>query len=89
MGDAKDPVRKGVRVLFGQLCCIYPPGKLFPYVVDGLKSKNSRQRSGTVLCVYTYNALKLLYLGRHSSLGFTLGGILGINLVHVLHMYIL
>ena len=46
VGDAKDPVRKGVRVLFGQLCCIYPPGKLFPYIVDGLKSKNSRQRSG-------------------------------------------
>jgi len=47
VGDAKDPVRKGVRVLFGQLCCIYPPSKLFPYLVDGLKSKNSRQRSGT------------------------------------------
>ena len=46
VGDAKDPVRKGVRVLFGLLCCVYPPGKLFPYIVDGLKSKNSRQRSG-------------------------------------------
>ncbi|XP_065911273.1 cytoskeleton-associated protein 5-like isoform X2 [Dysidea avara] len=45
VGDSKDPVRKGVRVLFGQLCCVYPPGKLFTYLVDGLKSKNARQRT--------------------------------------------
>lgn len=51
VGDAKDPVRKGVRALFGQLCCIYPPNKLFPHIVDGLKSKNSRQRSGTVCAI--------------------------------------
>ena len=52
VGDAKDPVRKGVRALFGQLCCIYPPNKLFPHVVDGLKSKNSRQRSGNVSVIF-------------------------------------
>jgi len=51
VGDSKEPVRKGVRVLFGQLCCVYPPGKLFTYLVDGLKSKNARQRTGMCACL--------------------------------------
>ena len=45
-GDAKDAVRKEVRALFDQICCFYAPPKLFGYVAEGLKSKNSRQRFG-------------------------------------------
>ena len=48
-GDAKDAVRKEVRALFDQICCFYAPPKLFGYVADGLKSKNSRQRFGEKL----------------------------------------
>ena len=39
-------MRKGVRALFRELCSFYPPGKLFTFVLDGLKSKNARQRTG-------------------------------------------
>jgi cytoskeleton-associated protein 5 len=45
VGDPKDPVRKAVRALCRDICSIYPPGKLFTYVLDGLKSKNARQRT--------------------------------------------
>jgi len=48
-GDAKDAVRKEVRALFDQICCFYAPPKLFGYVAEGLKSKNSRQRFGEKL----------------------------------------
>ena len=48
-GDAKDAVRKEVRALFDQICCFYAPPKLFGYVAEGLKSKNSRQRFGEEL----------------------------------------
>ena len=48
-GDAKDAGRKEVRALFDQICCFYAPPKLFGYVADGLKSKNSRQRFGEKL----------------------------------------
>jgi cytoskeleton-associated protein 5 len=44
-GDAKDAVRKEVRNLFYQICCVYPPPKVFGFVSDGLKTKNSRQRT--------------------------------------------
>lgn len=44
VGDPKDPVRKEVRALFRELCSFYPPGKIFGFVIDGLKSKNARQR---------------------------------------------
>ena len=54
VGDAKEPVRKGVRALFRELCSFYPPGKLFNSVLDGLKSKNARQRTGqAVYCTNT------------------------------------
>ncbi|XP_075235279.1 msps cytoskeleton-associated protein 5 isoform X2 [Lycorma delicatula] len=45
VGDPKDTVRNSVRVLFKQISLIYPVSKLFTYVMDGLKSKNARQRS--------------------------------------------
>ncbi|XP_018326942.1 protein mini spindles isoform X2 [Agrilus planipennis] len=44
-GDPKDAVRNGVRSLFNQICNIFPVSKLFSYVMEGLKSKNARQRT--------------------------------------------
>ena len=46
VGDAKEPVRKGVHALFRELCSFFPPAKLFGFLLDGLKSKNARQRTG-------------------------------------------
>ena len=46
VGDPKDAVRKAVRALFRTIWSIYPPGKMFNFVTDGLKSKNARQRIG-------------------------------------------
>ncbi|XP_032674241.1 protein mini spindles isoform X2 [Odontomachus brunneus] len=45
IGDPKDAVRNGVRALFRQIALVYPVSKLFSYVMEGLKSKNARQRT--------------------------------------------
>ncbi|PSN31815.1 Mini spindles protein [Blattella germanica] len=45
IGDPKDAVRNGVRALFRQIERVYPASKLFSYVMEGLKSKNARQRT--------------------------------------------
>lgn len=45
IGDPKDTVRMGVRALFKQIALVYPVSKLFSYVMEGLKSKNARQRT--------------------------------------------
>ncbi|XP_043269757.1 protein mini spindles isoform X2 [Venturia canescens] len=45
IGDPKDTVRMGVRALFRQIALVYPVSKLFSYVMEGLKSKNARQRT--------------------------------------------
>ncbi|XP_070169214.1 protein mini spindles isoform X3 [Polyergus mexicanus] len=45
IGDPKDTVRNGVRALFKQIALVYPVSKLFSYVMEGLKSKNARQRT--------------------------------------------
>lgn len=45
IGDPKDSVRNGVRALFKQIALVYPISKLFSYVMEGLKSKNARQRT--------------------------------------------
>ncbi|KAF7996087.1 hypothetical protein HCN44_009923, partial [Aphidius gifuensis] len=44
IGDPKNAVRNGVRALFKQIASVYPVSKLFTYVMEGLKSKNARQR---------------------------------------------
>lgn len=48
IGDPKDAVRNGVRALFKQIALVYPVSKLFSYVMEGLKSKNARQRTGII-----------------------------------------
>ncbi|XP_034663855.1 protein mini spindles isoform X2 [Drosophila subobscura] len=45
IGDPKDTVRNGVRRVLRQVLLVHPYGKIFPYVMDGLKSKNARQRT--------------------------------------------
>lgn len=45
IGDPKDAVRNGVRSLFKQLWSIYSVSKIFSYLMDGMKSKNARQRA--------------------------------------------
>ena len=46
VGDPKDVVRKHVRQLLRLMCNVYPSGKMYNFIHDGLKSKNARQRAG-------------------------------------------
>lgn len=45
VGDPKDTVRNNVRTLFKQIGAVYAISKLFTYLMEGLKSKNARQRT--------------------------------------------
>lgn len=45
LGDPKDAVRNGVRSIFRQICLTYPFAKVFTSIMEGLKSKNARQRT--------------------------------------------
>lgn len=44
VGENKDNVRRDVRSIFKLICKVYPASKMFTYLLDGLKSKNSKQR---------------------------------------------
>ncbi|XP_052066786.1 cytoskeleton-associated protein 5-like [Mytilus californianus] len=44
VGENKDNVRREVRSIFKLICKVYPASKMFTYLIDGLKSKNSKQR---------------------------------------------
>ncbi|XP_053491174.1 cytoskeleton-associated protein 5 [Ictalurus furcatus] len=45
MGEPKDVVRKDVRSIFSLLRKVYPASRVFPFLMDGTKSKNSKQRA--------------------------------------------
>ncbi|XP_037539224.1 cytoskeleton-associated protein 5 [Nematolebias whitei] len=45
VGESKDVVRKDVRAIFTMLCRVYPASKLFSFLMEGTKSKNSKQRA--------------------------------------------
>lgn len=45
IGDPKDAVRNGVRKIIRQVCFIHPITKIFAHLMEGLKSKNARQRT--------------------------------------------
>ncbi|EDV49097.2 protein mini spindles isoform X5 [Drosophila erecta] len=45
IGDPKDAVRNGVRRVLRQVILVFPFIKVFGYVMEGLKSKNARQRT--------------------------------------------
>lgn len=62
IGDPKDAVRNGVRGIFRQICVVYPFTKVFSYIMEGLKSKNARQRTecldelGSLIEIYGMSA---------------------------------
>ncbi|NWZ61771.1 CKAP5 protein, partial [Acrocephalus arundinaceus] len=45
VGEPKDVIRKDVRAILNRMCLIYPASKMFPFVMEGTKSKNSKQRA--------------------------------------------
>ena len=45
-GDPKDVVRNLVRDIFDAIGAVYPISKLFNFIMEGVKSKNARQRTG-------------------------------------------
>lgn len=45
IGDPKDAVKNGVRTSIRKICRIYPYVKIFAFAMEGLKSKNARQRT--------------------------------------------
>lgn len=49
VGDAKDNVRKDVRGIIKILYKLYPVSKMFTFLMDGIKSKNAKQRMGKKL----------------------------------------
>ena len=51
VGDPKDNIRRDIRNIFKLICKVYPASKMFSYIMDGVKSKNSKQRMGKG---YTY-----------------------------------
>ena len=46
VGESKDGVRKDVRSILSMLCKVYPASKIFPFLMEGTRSKNSKQRAG-------------------------------------------
>lgn len=45
VGEPKDVIRKDVRAILNRMCLVYPASKMFPFVMEGTKSKNSKQRA--------------------------------------------
>uniref|UniRef100_A0A8D3BR60 Cytoskeleton associated protein 5 n=1 Tax=Scophthalmus maximus TaxID=52904 RepID=A0A8D3BR60_SCOMX len=45
VGESKDVVRKDVRAILTMLCKVHPASKVFPFLMEGTKSKNSKQRA--------------------------------------------
>ena len=45
VGDPKDQVRNSIRTMFKRLSQVYAVSKLCPYILDGIKSKNAKQRT--------------------------------------------
>lgn len=45
VGEPKDVVRKDVRAILNKMCLVYPASKMFNFIMEGTKSKNSKQRA--------------------------------------------
>ncbi|KAM4018598.1 cytoskeleton-associated protein 5 isoform 3-T3 [Anomaloglossus baeobatrachus] len=45
VGEPKDIVRKDVRAILNKMCQVYPASKMFNFIMEGIKSKNSKQRA--------------------------------------------
>ena len=64
VGDPKDPVRNSIKKIFKRMCQVYPVSKFSPYLMEGLKHKNAKQRAecleeiGGLLKNYGMNVLQ-------------------------------
>ncbi|XP_066276419.1 cytoskeleton-associated protein 5-like isoform X5 [Branchiostoma lanceolatum] len=45
VGDSKDVIRKDVRAILKVITKVYPASKIFPFLMDGVRSKNAKQRA--------------------------------------------
>nr|XP_033784266.1 cytoskeleton-associated protein 5 isoform X2 [Geotrypetes seraphini] len=45
VGESKDIIRKDVRIILNKMCLVYPASKMFTFIMEGTKSKNSKQRA--------------------------------------------
>ncbi|XP_069714066.1 cytoskeleton-associated protein 5 isoform X4 [Phaenicophaeus curvirostris] len=45
VGEPKDVIRRDVRSILNKMCLIYPASKMFTFIMEGTKSKNSKQRA--------------------------------------------
>ncbi|XP_053923572.1 cytoskeleton-associated protein 5 isoform X2 [Cuculus canorus] len=45
VGEPKDVIRRDVRAILNKMCLIYPASKMFTFIMEGTKSKNSKQRA--------------------------------------------
>lgn len=45
VGDSKDNVRKDVRTILKLLCKVFPASKMFTFIITGVESKNTKQRT--------------------------------------------
>jgi cytoskeleton-associated protein 5 len=45
LGDPKDTIRKGFRQIIKQIAQVYAPVKVYTFLIQGLVSKNARQRA--------------------------------------------
>ncbi|KAL7992320.1 hypothetical protein Chor_016576 [Crotalus horridus] len=45
VGESKDVIRRDVRAILNRMCLVYPASKMFTFIMDGTKSKNSKQRA--------------------------------------------
>lgn len=45
VGEPKDVIRRDVRAILNRMCLVYPASKMFPFIMEGTKSKNSKQRA--------------------------------------------
>merc|ERR1711899_62021 len=64
VGDPKDQVRNSIRTMFKRLRQVYPVSKLFPHILEGIDSKNSKQKTeclddiGSMIKDYGINVLQ-------------------------------
>uniref|UniRef100_A0A8D2LMZ9 Cytoskeleton associated protein 5 n=1 Tax=Varanus komodoensis TaxID=61221 RepID=A0A8D2LMZ9_VARKO len=45
VGEPKDVIRRDVRAILNRMCLVYPASKMFTLIMEGTKSKNSKQRA--------------------------------------------
>ena len=64
VGDPKDQVRSSIRTMMKLFRQVYPVSKLCPYILEGVQSKNAKQRTecldevGSLIREYGVNVLQ-------------------------------